>query len=649
MAGSRPAPSSTGRSTRFCVAGRLHARRWIGWHSGDDPSIVGSDERGFDPVSWVAGLVLQPEDIPVQGETHDQSQQINAFLASLDVNPVRDSRIVDVTYSSPVPTLSAEVANALAKAYIDQDLAFRHTSSRDASTWLWERLEDQRLEVEEAELAKQRYREANRTVSLDDHQNVVGQELADLNEAATRATTERITKEARYREMFAVQDNPDALGRFPEVVGNAFVQEHKLRLTDLQREESKLSEDLGDLHPDMISIRSAIREAETSLGAEIVKIVDAVRTEFEIARNLEQQLKVALNAQTGEALALDRAGIEYAVLERQAESARQVYESLLRRADETGITSELQTTAIRVVDAAEVPLQRSSPRRGRTVLFGLFFGLFAGAGLAFFFEYLDDRLKTPEEVRSVLGQPSLGMLPESALGRSGGRGLRLEYGAPENFAAAVRVVCTSVFFSSAAEGCRSVVITSAEPSEGKSVVACNLSIAMAQAGRKTLLVDADLIRSQQHEYWDQAVAPGLTDLLVGETEEALAIRQTSMDGLWLLSAGTQTPNSTALLASNRFESLMASLREQFDWIVFDTPPTLPVTDATICARSADQVAFVVDAAATSRRTAAAALERLAESGVSVAGVILNRVDLDGHPYYYSPYYRRKYHRYYQHA
>ena len=640
----------------------------------DHPVLAGGAETVFNPVAWAIGkarqaasfplryfsAVLVPESPPAGGaggaetlrtraETRAETRAINAFLARLNVNPVRDSRIVDVTFRSPAPQFSATVANTLAQAYIDQDLAFRHTSSRDASGWLRQRLDEQRRSVEAAELAMQRYREENRAVSLDEGQNVIAQELSDLNAAATRATTERIAKEARYREMRFVEDDPEALDRFPEIVGNTFIQERKLRLADLRREESGLAEELGDLHPDLISIRSAVRDAEVGLDAEIAKIVDSVRTDFEIARSLELQLQDALQQQTSEALALDRAGIEYGVLTREADSARRIYESLLRRADETGVTSELQASAIRIVDAAEVPLWAARPRRGRTALFGLFGGLLVAVGLVSVVGYLDNRLKTPEDVREFLGQPCLGMLPTVPRGRCGDGRLLLGSGAPEDFASTVRTICTGVFFSSSAEGCRSVVVTSSEPGEGKSVLACSLAVAMAHSGQRTLLVDADMLRSQVHAYWEQDAVPGLSDLLVGQAKADGAVRKSDVEGLWLLPAGTESPNPTALLASSRFESILAKLRPRFDWIVIDTPPVLPISDATICAHRADHVVFLVDAGKTSRQTAAAALERLATSNVGVVGVVLNRVDLERHSYYYSRYYRRSYRRYYQNA
>ena len=618
----------------------------------------GGGGGGFNPV----GLALSAATLPLRlfaapppappggtpaAETRAQSVAINRFLTRLDVVPVRDSRIVDVTFSATAPALTAEVANALARAYIDQDLDFRNASSRDASDWLQQRIAEQRAAVESAELAVQRYRETHGAVSLDDRQNVIAQELADLNAAATQAAAQRIALEARYREMQAVQHDAPALDRFPEILGNAFIQQQKTRLAELQRDEARLAEELGDLHPDLISVRSGMANAEARLREEVAKVVDSVRTEFEVARNEERELRAALDRQTAEALALDRAGIEYGVLAREADSARRIYESLLQRADETNVTGELRTSAIRIVDAAEMPLFPSRPRRGRTVLFGIFGGAFLAVGLVFFVDYLDGRVKTPADVRSHLGQPYLGMLPKIALKDPDQTRFRLGSGVPENFAAAIRTIRTSLFFSSAEEGCRSVVVTSAEPGDGKSVLACNLAIAIAQSGQRTLLVDADLRRPQLHEYWEHERAPGLSDVMVGQAEAGAAVRKTTMEGLSVLTAGKRSPNPTELVASHRFETFVASQREHYDWIVFDAPPVLPIADATIVAHAVNHVLFVADAEATHRRTAVVALDRLTAAGAKIAGIVLNKVDLDTHPYYYSQYYRRDYRRYYQ--
>lgn len=625
----------------------------------DDPALNRRGSAGFNPIGLVSSaltlpLRLFPAPPPPTGgtstaENRAQSVAISRFLARLDVVPVRDSRIVDVTFGATVPALAADVANALAQAYIDQDMAFRNASSKDASEWLHQRIAEQREAVESSDLAVQRYRETHGAVSLDDRQNVIAQELADLNAAATQAAAQRIAREARYREMQAVRGYPEALDRFPEILGNAFIQQQKARLAELQRDEARLAEELGDLHPDLISVRSGMANAEARLRDEVTKVVDSVRTEFEVARNEERELRAALDRQTEAALALDRAGIEYGVLAREAESARRIYENLLRRADETNVTGELRTSAIRIVDAAEVPLRPSRPRRRRTMLFGIFGGAFLAVGLVFFVDYLDGRVKTPADVRTHLGQPCLGMLPKIALDDSGRTRFRLGSPVPENFAAAIRAIRTSLFFSSAEEGCRTVVVTSAEPGDGKSVLSCNLALAIAQSGQRTLLIDADLRRPQQHDYWEQEREPGLSDVMVGQAEVGAAVLETKIRGLSVLPAGKQSPNPTELVASRRFETFVASQREHYDWIVFDAPPVLPIADATIVAHAVDHVLFVADAEATHRRTAVVALDRLTAAGANVAGIVLNKVDLDAHPYYYSEYYRRDYRRYYQHV
>ena len=624
----------------------------------EHPAFSGEgEETGFDPVGAALALLQVPLQLfapqPVAeaapGETGAESAAINRFLGALEVVPVRDSRIVDIAFRSRDGRLAAAVVNGLAEAYIEQDLTFRNASSRDASAWLEQRIAEQRAQVESSELALQFYRETHGAVSLEDRQNVIGQELADLNAAATRAAADRIAHEARYREMQAVQDDPGALDRFPEILRNTFIQQQKARLADLQREEAPLAQELGDLHPDLIGIRSAMASVERRLEDEVAKVVASVRTEFEVARSQERQLRAALDRQTEAALLLDRAGIEYGVLAREAESARRIYESLLQRADETSVTEELRTSSIRVVDAAETPLQPASPRPLRALLFGLFGGGLLAGGVVFFADYLDGRLKTPDDVRSHLGQPYLGMLPKVKLDDTDRAEFRIEAAVPENFAAAVRTIRTSLFFSSAEEGCRSVVVTSAEPGDGKSVLACNLAVAIAQSGQRTLLVDADLRRPRMHEHLRVDRAPGLSDLMVGQADTGEVVRETEIPGLSVLSAGKESPSPTELIASRRFGAWLEAARDRYDWIVADAPPVLPITDATIIARGVNHILFVVDAEATHRRSANTALERLSAVGARVTGIVLNKVDLDSHPYYYSRYYRRDYRRYYQRA
>jgi capsular exopolysaccharide synthesis family protein len=598
------------------------------------------------PVVWVSGWFKparagQP---PLADETNIQSETIDRFLNALTVSPVRNSRLVDVKFESPDPALSANVANALAKAYIEQHLEFKFLSSKEASDWLGERLAEQRKQVEASEQALQRYREQTDSVSLEEKQNIVVQKLADLNGAVTRAKTERIQKEAAYNQIRALQNDRAALDTFPAIVSNGFIQQQKSALADLQRQQAQLSDKLGPRHPDMMKIGLAIETAEAKIQGEIAKVVQAMRNDYQQSLAQERSLMNALDQQKQDALALNRKGIEYGVLARDAASNRQIFESLMQRTKETGISGELKTSNIRVVDAAETPRRPVTPNTRVNLLLALFGGATLAIGLAFFFEYLDNRIKSPDEVKQHLGLPFLGMVP--ALFDKAIENPLINNGVPNNFSESFRAVRTNLLFSSADEGSRSVVITSTGPGEGKTVVATNLAVALAQAGQRVLLVDADMRKPRVHIVFDKPQEPGLSNFLVGNAKASEAVQTTEVSGLWVMPAGLHTPNPAELLGSKRFKDFMASLSQHFDWVMVDTPPVMAVTDASVVAHFVTGVLFVVGAEMTSRHAGQRALDQLEHARAKFIGAVLNRVDLKHNSYYYSQYYRREYSDYY---
>jgi capsular exopolysaccharide synthesis family protein len=582
---------------------------------------------------------------PAADPTGAQSRAIDRFLEHLTISPVRNSRLVDVRYQLSDPAVAAAVANSIATNYIEQDLAYRFTASRDATDWLGERLSEQRAQVEQAELALQQYREQNEAIALEDSQNIVVQKLADLNAAVTRAKTERLQKEAIYRQIEAAQQDSARLDTFPAILGNTFIQTQKTELAALQRQQAQLAERLGERHPEMVKIRSAIQNAEAELRTEVAKVVQAVRTEYQAALVQEKSLAAALDQQKSEALAMNRKGIEYSVLEREVESGRQIYQSLMQRAKETSVTGELKSSNVRVVDRAEIPRQPVSPRVFFSLVLALFGGGFVACGLVFFFEYLDSRIKTPEEIEARLGLPAIGLIP--ALGKNWREvDPLLSKGVPPDFAEAFKALRTNVLFSAAEKGCRVVVLTSSGPSEGKTIVASNLAIGVAYAGQRVLLIDGDLRRPRVHSVFAYEQEPGLSNALVGDAKISVAVHKTDVAGLCVLTAGRVPPNAAELLGSRRFKELLNSIREQFDWVVIDSPPVMAVTDANILANLADSVVFVVGADMTSHHIARRAVDQLTRASAVFAGAVLNRVQIHRHSYYYSQHYRREYADYY---
>lgn len=639
---------------------RTLARRTLGvlnlWtrepFGGATPASAFSFRRTIESsIAWMTARVtgLFRSGLPPQStapdETVAQSRAIDTLLGSLGVSPLRNSRMVDVTFRSPDPKLAAEIVNAHAKGYIEQTMEFRFLTSKEAADWLSARLAESRKQVEAAEYALQRYRERNDAISLEDGDNIVVQRLTDMSVALTRAKTERIEKEAVYQQYAALQNNPAALDALPAILNNAYLQQQKLELANLQRQEAQFAQKLGDRHPDMERIRSTIKSAQTKLQAEVAKVMQSIRSDFISSLAQERSLAEALEGQRREALAMNQKAIEFGVLRREAESARQIYESLLQRAKEMGVSTELRTSSIRIIDPAEIPRTPASPNKRMDVLRGLGAGLALALAVAFLFEYLDDRIRRPDEIKQHLGLPVLGIVP-LASGKDARPFPLLTGNVPAVFMEAVRTVRTNLLFASAEEGSRSVVVTSTDPSEGKTLVASNLAIAFAQAGHRVLLVDADMRRPKVHERFSIAAEPGLSNLLVGSAKASEAVRKISGLSLWALPAGRVPPNPTELLGSKRFTDFVRSLRDHFDWVILDTPPVLAVTDAAVAAHAASGAVLVIGADMVSRRAARAALEHLASAKVSVLGVVLNKVDLERQAYYYSHYYRREYSRYY---
>lgn len=602
-----------------------------GFSLAEDKSPVG---RGSSP----ANSSLAPE-------TPWQTRIIDAFLGHLTVSPVRNSRLVDVKFSSTDPQFAARVANAMAKAYIDQSLEYKYQSSTEASAFLGRQIDQQRKQVEASEQALQNYREETDSVSLEDKQNITVQKLADLNAAVTKAKTERLQKEALYRQVRAIAGDRAALDTFPAVLSDPFIQQLKGQAADLQRQRASLSEKYGEKHPEMIRLKSQIEETDAKIQGEIAKVVQSIRTEYETARAQENSLVGALEQQKNEAMALSREGIDYGVLQRDANTNRQMFDALLQRAKETGVSAELKSTNIRIVDAAAVPTEPVSPRKVMNLVLAVFGGGIFAVGLAFFFEYLDNRVKSPEEIKHYLGLPFLGLVP-ALEGKDSAEDALLHEDVPAPFAEAFRGIRTNVLFSSAEEGGRSVVVTSTGPGEGKTLVATNLAVALAQAGQRVLLADADMRKPRVHEVFHAPKEPGLSNVLVGNVKASEAVRPGPVANLWLLLSGVTPPNPAELLASRRFKDFLATLEEHFDWVIIDSPPVMAVTDASVVAHVARGVIFVVGCERTNKHTATAALEQLESAKAKFMGGILNRVDVKRNSYYYSSYYGKSYASYY---
>jgi succinoglycan biosynthesis transport protein ExoP len=588
---------------------------------------------------------------PTAGEVADA--EVAAMAASLAgrLTPTlaRQSRIVELRFRSADPHFAQRAANEFAKQYVNYNIEMRSAASAQTNEFLIEQVKAQKLLVDQSEQQLLDYKVNHNAAAVDDKQNIVIQKLNALNSQVVNARLERITAEANVKALEQMERNNEPLDGFPAVLGSEAVQKIKSLLQGKEQEKARLAaQGIGERMQSMVEVNNAVSSLKADLASEIGKVVSSMRSNYLTAKSREDGLVASLNAQQGEVSSLDRKSLEYNKLERDAKSNRELYETLLLKTKEANVSRDYRGTNITPIDWAEEPTWPVLPQTQRDLVTSALGGLVLALGLAFGFEYFDSRIKAPEEIKQHLDVPFLGMIPAvKASTDHGGESLMLHADVPPSFGEAIRGVRTAVLFSSAEEGARSLVITSTGPHEGKTLVSSSLAIAIAQAGQRTVVVDADMRRPRLHEALGRSQEPGLSNVLVGEATLSDATRATSVENLWVLSAGHIPPNPAELLGSKKYADLFDELKRRFDWVIIDAPPVMPVTDAALIANTAGGVLFVIGSEMTPRQNAMVAIDQLRGANAKFVGAVLNRVNLTKHSYYYAPYYRKEYAKYYQ--
>ncbi len=586
----------------------------------------------------------------------------------LTINPVRDTRLVQISYVSMDPALAALVANGVAEAYIDWGIETRSETVGKASSFLASQIEQLKREIADKEAQLQAYSQRSDIVALDPNSNVVLQRLEALNQDYTGAVSARIDKEAKYNEVTHAPADSVA-----DTFSGGLISQLRREQLDLEQEYATKLNTYKPEWPAMQELQAKIdkgRQHVKSVVDEMVaKARDTARAEYQTALRREQSLADELTKQKGQAMRLNSAAVEYNNLKVEVSTRRTLLDQLLRKQSETGVADRLQGTRasnVVVVDRALTPGGPYRPSLQRNLALGLVLGLMLGIGAVFAVELLDRKVRTPDDVERVVGLPVLGVIPNLAAGHAAayasygyghhssgdkkskraGTLLRLGKPAPlhssngahielipvehPRLAAseAYRSARTALLMSTPG-GLKSVVVTSAGPAEGKTATACNLAIVLAQLGRDVLLVDSDLRKPRLHQVFKVSNRKGLVNYLIGELDPAEAFQRTGVAGLYLTPAGATPPNPSELLASPAMREFFKLAFQRFDYIVFDSPPVVPVTDATILGSLTDGVILTVGAGLAQRDDATSALERLAVGNNRILGVILNRFQPDG--------------------
>jgi exopolysaccharide transport family protein len=576
----------------------------------------------------------------------EDSGLVSDFISRISVSPVGNSRLVDVGFKAKDKALAAKVVNTLANAYIDKNLETKLRAAQDAVRWLNDRIEEERKKVEKAEQALLRYKERHNIITdfSSDIEKVTAQKLAQLNQQVVDAESKRVEAETKYKQAAALSNTPDMMDSIPEVLNNSMIQQIKAMEVELYKKTSELSKKYGERHPQMVAIESELGTLQSRKKLEIQRVINSLKNQYQVALARENSLKAALEKQKNESLDLNQKAIEYGVLQREAESARQMYDLLIKRFKETSLTEDMQTGNIRIIDRAEVPTVPIKPKKRQNILLAIVVGLMAGVGLAFFFEYLDNTVKLPEDIKRHLKAPYLGPVPMFAMNGAGVQTTErlpdlVTVHAPKSTASeAYRGIRTNILFSSAEHAPQVILVSSAGPLEGKSVTSANLAVTMAQSGAGTLLVDCDLRKPTVHKIFRVPRDKGLSNLLVGACGFDEALTKTSVPNLEVIPCGSIPPNPSELLGSSRMAKLLEALRKKYSKVIIDSPPLTAVADAVVLAKMADGVIVVVRAADTPKEIVKNGLAQLHSVNAKVLGVVLNGVNMGREGYYYYQYY-----------
>ena len=589
-----------------------------------------------------------------------------AVTKNLKVSTEANTRLIEIRYDSSDPQLSADFVNTLTSEFVQQNLESRWKTTQQTGEWLTRQMEDVKIKLEKSEDDLQSYATASGLLFTSEKDNLAEDKLRELQDELSKAHADRVAAQSSYE--LASTASPDSL---PEVLDDPTLKDYQVKLTDLRRQFAELSSTLTPEHPAVKKLQAQITTMEAALEKERANVVARIRNEFESGQRREQLLSKNYASQAG--VMSDQAArvTHYNILKNEVDTNRQLYDSLLQNVQEAGMSSALQASNIRVVDSAVAPTRPYKPSLLLNAALGVFAGAFFGIAFVVMQERADHCIRAPGESEMYLEIPELGAIPAASAtgnrlfayyrngnGNGNGNGkashaaksllssngnghqpVRIElatsYTKPSVLADAFRATLTSILYSGEnGNRPRVIVVTSANSGEGKTTVASNLALALAEIGQSALmqsvlLIDGDLRKPRLHEIFGVPNRWGFSDVIQDKEPpngcEGMVFK-TGFRNLSLLPSGTSSPNASYLLHSPRVVQLLLRMREEFHTIIIDTPPMMHMADARVLGRNSDGVVLVVRSAETMRDSALAVSRRLTEDGTRVLGTVLNQWD-----------------------
>ena len=585
---------------------------------------------------------------PAVGKNAPPTEAIPVYLSSaligrLEVAPVKNSELLKITFSSNHPEISMTVANAVADEYISYDLDSRVDAGRQAKEFLEKQIESAKAKVEASEELLNEYASKNEIIYVgSDKQSVMSSKLAELSTALSAETTERMQKEALYREIKESGSNN------PVILNNGLIQNLQNQYATLQAEYSNLSRTFTPDYPKMKNMKSQLDAIRESIEREKSKLIKSVESDYRASLKKEAYLKSALESQKGRVLNFQERAVEYQTLLREVEVNKDLHNNLLKKLNEVGVAALSKSTNIQIVDRALYPKRPDKPNKLMNFLLAIIFGLTGGVGLTFLVEYFDNTVKDTGDIENKMRLPSLGMIPFQPQLNAETRPKVISSDLSNPITEAFRSISTFIMLSSSTKPPKTILVTSPGEKEGKTTICINIASALVESLGKGVIIDADMRRPKLHRSFAVENKTGLSSCLSGLAEfdgsEDALLRPTSVNGLSLITAGPPPPNPSRLLHSKRMKDLLDALYDIFNFVIIDAPPLMGMPDSMLLSSIVDGTILVVKAGETPRNAIASAKQIFGSVNSNLLGVVLNGVKMTdlkygSYSHYFSSYFK----------
>ncbi len=544
-------------------------------------------------------------------------------MAHVSIDPIPESRLVVVSVTHTDPKEAALWANTLAEAYIDQSIEQRVDSAKKAYQWLQERLAATLASMREAQGKLSKSYHSQDLFVPEGSVSAVTSSITKLNDDFISAQARRITIEAALKQVADMRTAGTSLDSVPQVASDGVVAGFNGQVASLTVDLSRLSEKFKEGHPEVQKVQAQIAQIKKAKDARASEIVAGLNAEYQQLRKRESELKAAIDGQKSQAALQSQKKTELETLQKEADSAKGLYEVLLQKLNETDIAASIRSNNATVVEKAGAPLSPVRPQKRKIAAMALLIGLALGVGLVLARDYFDNTLRDPEEVERYLHLDLLAAVP------------RYEQENIHLVTEAYQSLRTALIFGRKDDRGQVVLITGTAPQEGKTTTLVNIARLLAGSGEATVVLDCDLRRAQLHHRLGLPREPGFTDLFTKHEDQDL-IQDTRIPNLFAITAGPPPPNPPAVLARKQVGDLLERLRQRYEWILIDSPPLASVTDALLLARHADMVLMVVQHNKVDKRLVKRNVAAIRKATPNLLGVVLNAVDAQtkGYGYYY---------------